>query len=344
MVQCNLRIDQFTLSLIQQKSLFDIIQEKVPLGTKNSRGWYDCVCPVCNDHSARAGFISEAGFTTFSDWNCGAKFKYEEGSGKLSKNARQILEAFGITKADLTAIRSVLLQAPKEESEISFDELKKINLVTPEVPLPEKSHLIGADHHEELQIPIAEYLEKRKIDPVKVRAYFSLHPRYLNRVIIPYFRENKIIYWQARRIDEEKKNRYLNSPVARDAVMYGYDRLYDYDPAPLFVSEGVFDAMTLDGVCILGSSLNQAKCEVLKKSRRRIIFVIDRDRTGGSLAEQVLENGWELSFVDRRTADANDSVQRFGLPFTIYTLMKNATRNTTLSMLGVLEGRLGTYK
>ncbi len=324
--------------------MFDIIQEKVPLGAKNSRGWYDTRCPICHDKKERFGFFHDGIYTSGYDYNCGAKFKYEEGTGKLSKNAREILEAFGITRDDLTAIRSAILQAPKEETDIKLDELKKVKLITPEVPLPNKSYPIGADHHEELQIPIAEYLEARHIDPLKVQAHFSLDPRYLNRVIIPYLRDGKIIYWQARAILDDVKPRYLNSPIARDAVMYGYDRLYNYDPSPLFVNEGVFDAAVLNGIGICGSSLNTAKIEILRKCGRRLIFVIDRDKTGGELAKQVLENGWELTFVDRRASDANKSVQLFGLPFTVYTLMKNVTRNPAMSMLGVLEGRLGTWR
>ncbi len=332
------------MNFIQQKSLFDIIQEKVPLGAKNSRGWYAVRCPICHDKKERFGFFHDGIYTSGYDYNCGAKFKYEEGTGKFSKNAREILNAFGITRDDLTTIRSVILQEPKEEGEIKLDELKKIKLDTPEVPLPNNSYLIGADHHEELQIPIARYLEARHVDPIKTQAYFSLSPRYLNRVIIPYFRNDKIIYWQARAILDNVKPRYLNFPITRGAVMYGYDRLYNYDSSPLFVNEGVFDAIVLNGISICGSSLNAAKIEILRKCGRRLIFVIDRDKTGSELAKQVLENGWELTFVDRRANDANQSVQLFGLPFTIYTLMKNVTRNPAMSMLGVLEGRLGTWR
>ena len=79
-------------------------------------------------------------------------------------------------------------------------------------------------------------------------------------------------------------------------------------------------------------------------------IVIDRDKNGGELGKQVIDNGWELSFVDKRAADANDSVVKFGLPYTVYTLLKNATKtlttdsSKTLLNLGVLEARLGKFK
>jgi hypothetical protein len=336
--------------MIQQKTLADIIQQKVALGMPNPRGFYDVRCAVCNDHLDRGGFKFDSDFTGYSCYNCGSKFKYEEGSGKLSRNAKQILADFGITAEDLTSIRSAMFVAPKEESEISLDDLKRVKLDTPEVALPDRSYPLGHDGHDELQAPLIEYLISRKIDPLGVNAFFSLDPKYLRRVIIPYYRDGKIIYWQARSVDDGVKPRYLNSSAARDAVMYGYDRLFTYDPSPLFVTEGVFDAIVLSGICILGSSLNAAKIEVLKKCRRRVIFVIDRDKTGGELGKQVLSNGWELSFVDKRAADANRSVQLFGLPFTIHTLLQNATTKTDkdgsniMLALGVTLGKLGAYR
>lgn len=336
--------------MIQHRTLSEIIQSKIVLGPINSRGFYDVRCQVCGDQKGRGGFKFDDEYCGYSCYNCSSKFRYEEGTGKISRNARQVLEAFGITKDDLSAIRSAMFSAPPEEGEISLEDLKKVKLHTPEVALPESSYPIGADHHEELQLVVAEYLEKRKIDPIGVNAHFSLNPKFLRRVIIPYMREGKVIYWQARAIDNDTKPRYLNSPAGRDAVMYGYDRLFTFDPTPLFITEGVFDAISINGICILGSSLNAAKIEVLKRCRRRVIFVIDRDKTGGELGKAVLENGWELTFVDRRAADANESVRMFGLPFTIYSLLKNATdktnatASTALLNLGVLEGRLGVYR
>lgn len=336
--------------MIVQSTLAEIIQSKLALGAPNPRGFVDVRCPICNDSKPRGGFKFDDVSTGYSCYNCNSKFKYEEGTGRFSKNARQILEAFGITREDLVPIRSALFSVPKEETEIKLEELQKVKLVTPTVALPEKSHPIGAEHHEEIQLPIAEYLVERGIDPLKINAHFSLDPRYLGHAIIPYMRDGKIIYWQARNIDRTAKRRYLNSPTARDAVMYGYDNIYNWAPEPLFVTEGVFDAIVLDGVGILGSSLNAAKLEILKKCRRRLIFVIDRDKTGGTLGHQVIENGWQISFVDKRASDANDSVVRFGLPYTIYSLLKNVTVTTnnyapsTILDLGVLEGRLGRFR
>lgn len=332
--------------MIEQRSLADIIQSKVALGSANARGFFDVRCAVCHDAKARGGFKFDTETTGYSCYNCSARFRYEEGSGKLSKNAKEVLEAFGISRDDLTALPSSLL-SPKvqTEADITLQEMRKVKLHTPEVPLPARSFPIGHDGHEELQLPIAEYLLSRRIDIDKVRPYFSLEPRFLRRAILPYWRDGRMIYWQARAIDDDIKPRYLNSPATRDAVMWGYDNLFTWSPKPLFAAEGAFDAAVLDGICLLGSSLNEAKVEVLKRSRRRIIFIMDQDKTGDHLASQALDNGWEITYLDKTGMDANKSVQEYGLPYTIYVLLKNATRDRVKLSMGHLNARLqGSFR
>jgi len=331
--------------MLEQKTLASIIQERVVLGSISPTGFYNLRCPVCNDHSERGGFKFDGDFTGYSCWNCQSKFKYEEGTGKLSKSAKDILEAFGITREVLRELTSSIFLKPPEESEISLEAVTKVKLHTPEIAFPDRTRALLSDGHEELQEPLLEYLLARKIDPLQQTFYFSLDPKMLRRVIIPYWRDGKLIYWQARTIDPIKP-RYKNPSTAKDAIIYGYDQLHSYEAAPLFVTEGVFDAIMVDGICILGSSLNVAKLEILKRTKRRLIFVIDRDQTGGELGKSVLANGWEITFVDLRANDINDSVVKFGMPFTAYSLLKNATTKdnmlqSSISLnMGLMEARL----
>ena len=332
--------------MLEQKTLASIIQERVVLGSISPTGFYNLRCPVCNDHSERGGFKFDGDTTGYSCWNCASKFKYEEGTGKLSKNAKDILEAFGITREVLRELTSSIFLKPPEESEISLDNVTKVKLHTPEIAFPDRTRALLSTGHEEMQEPILEYIIGRRIDPLQHTFYFSLDPKFLRRVIVPYWRDGKLIYWQARSIDDGVKPRYKNPSVAKDAVIYGYDQLHSYEQAPLFVTEGVFDAIMVDGICILGSSLNAAKIEILRRTKRRLIFVIDRDQTGGELGRQVLDEGWELTFVDIRARDINDSVVRFGLPYTAFSLLKNATTKgnmlqSSISLnMGLMAARL----
>lgn len=313
--------------MIKSKLLWDLVQENIQLGSPNSAGWRPLRCLVCNDHSERAAFMHDGIYTGANCFNCGMKFRYEEGSGKLSRDARHILEAFGISKQEIDAVLGSSFFNPKVEpkKDITLESLKpQVSLYTPEIELPPKSYPLGADHHDELQAPLIEYVLSRKLDPLKLHAHFSLDPKYLNRVILPCMRDGKVIFWQARSITGEKP-RYLAPGLSKEAVLWGYDSLWrDYD-LPLFVTEGIFDAATVDGVALLGSKLNESKLEVLRKSRRQKVFVIDRDKNGQALAEIALANGWMITFPPADVEDTNKSAQKYGKLFTIWTLMKNTT-------------------
>lgn len=330
--------------------LWDLIKDRIHL-KPSSNGWMSTRCAVCNDHSDRCGFISDDIYTGMSCFNCHSRFRYEEGSGKFNRNIKEILRAFGITDQDLQSIAATLFfnKGDASDKEITLASLKTVNLHTPEIAFPEKVFRLGSDSHEGLQTPLIEYLLDRQVDPEKF--FFSVDPKYLRRVIIPFWRDGKLIFWQARSIDKDVKPRYKNCSVSKDAIIYGYDKLFTYSDEPLFVTEGAFDAESSNGICILGSSLNAAKIEILHKTKRRIIFVIDRDSNGSMLGGEVIKQGWELTFVDPRAEDVNDSVNKFGRLYTLYSLVQNATNKNNknddqkLSLdLGILEARLRKSK
>lgn len=263
----------------------------------------------------------------YNCFNCGTKFIYEEGSTSLSRTGKRVLSAFGIPESDIQLVLGSSFFNQKEESKIiTLDSLQtKVNLFTPEIALPPRTYPLGVEHNEEHQVPIIEYLTRRKIDPLRVNAHFSLDPKMLRRVILPCIRDGKIIFWQARSIDQDVKPRYIAPVISKEAVMWGYDNIWRSRTAPLFVTEGIFDAEPVDGVALLGSKINDSKLEVLNRVKRPKVVVVDRDLNGGTLGQIALDLGWEVSFVHESAKDVNHSVQRFGRLFTIWNLMQNRT-------------------
>jgi hypothetical protein len=85
--------------------------------------------------------------------------------------------------------------------------------------------------------------------------------------------------------------------------------------------------MVVDGVAILSSQLSAAKVKLLSESPRRLIFVIDKDKNGRHLAEDVLSKGWEIAFAPDGSDDINHSISRFGLTYTIHGLMQSVTKD-----------------
>lgn len=312
---------------MKQQTLQELIERKVVLGKQSAKGFRALRCQVCHDHSERAGFRFDGMEIQYNCFNCGSKFHFTEGDTSVSKNARRILECYGITREELNEVTGSSFLLKKAETKvITLTSMKpQISLYTPEVKLPPNSHPLGSDFCDELQAPIIEYLLNRSIDPLRINAHFSTDPKFLNRVIIPCMREGKVIFWQARTILPGVKPRYMSPSVVKDAVLWGYDNIFKNYDQPLFITEGIFDAEPLDGIALLGSKLNEAKLEILNRSRRRKIVVVDRDDNGSALAEMALAHGWEITFTAIGAGDVNKSVQTRGRLLTIWDLLKNAT-------------------
>jgi hypothetical protein len=322
---------------MQQLKLEDLIREKISLGKTDSRGFYSFKCQCCHDYKVRAGFKFEHNMIGYNCWNCGKAGKYEEFSGKISKNMRGILNAYDIDDSEISTVvnSAFFFKKEEEESSISLASLAKVNTITPIVTLPSKSFKLGSTaDFSEYQEKIINYLISRKVNFDKYPFYFSLNDRYINRVVVPFYRDGALVYWQARAIDDNKK-RYENAMVSRDAVIFNVDKLFNHTNAPLFVAEGIFDAMMFDGVAILGSKLTPAKLELLKKSTRKLIFVIDKDKNGKHLAEEVIRHGWKIAFSPEGTEDLNTSVQRFGLIWTANELVKSIPKNADAERLAI---------
>jgi hypothetical protein len=294
-------------------------------------------CPICGDYKPRGGFLFSENQIGSSCFNCTeANSVYEEFSGKLPFKFRRILNGLGFDDSDIDAvIGSHFFNKSAEASEITLESLQKINTVAPPTKLPDGTFQIGHDGFVEQQVPLVEYLIERKIDLDRYKFFFSVEDRFKNRVIIPYYRQGKLIYWQARDITGKAKDRYLNAPVSRDAVMFNIDLLNHLSSLPIFVTEGVFDAIPVNGICILSSKLSDAKRQLLSTTRRRLIFVIDKDANGFKLGTEALERGWDITFAPVGTDDINHSIQRFGISWTVHQLMMHIPKNNSSAQLAL---------
>lgn len=300
-----------------------MIEARVPW-QQSGTGWLVGKCPLCNDYKVRGGFKFEDEQVIYNCWNCSTASRYTEFSGQMSKKFRSVLHAFNIDDDEIRSVVNTALFFKKGESDkITLSKLTKVNTTTPPVKLPAKSFPLGHPEFVDYQEKLVDYLVDRKVNFDRYNFFFSLEPRFLNRIIIPYYRSGQLIYWQARHIDNAEKLRYDNAPVSREAVMFNMDELNSYSDLPLFVCEGIFDAMMVNGVALLGSRLNEAKVDLISKSSRRIVFVIDKDKNGRTLAKEVLDHDWEIAFAPSGTEDLNESVRRFGLCYTARELIKS---------------------
>jgi hypothetical protein len=317
--------------IVDNKKIVDLINESIPFRNNASSGWLVGKCSLCNDYKERAGFKIDGDDVFYNCFNCSTSSSYKHSDGRVSKNFKRVLNSYGIQDGDIDrAIGSGFFLRKDEPNKITLKDVSGPVLQTPEVKLPPKSFKLGStDEFAQYQEKLLNYLLSRKIDVFKYPFYFSMEEKYLNRVIVPFYRAGKLIYWQARSIDHSEKQRFLNCPAKRDAVIFNFDRLFDRTPVPLLVSEGIFNALIFNGISLIGSKLNESKIHFLSKTQRRLLFVIDKDANGKSLAYSVLANGWDITFTPGGTKDVNQSAVKYGKIWTAKQLIQNIPKDAS---------------
>ena len=303
------------------KKVLDIVQAHVGYGKVSTKGFHQLKCPICHDYQPRLGIKLEGDNVGANCFNCGFKARYSESDGRLSKNFKKLLKAFGVPEEEIEAHASQSFFQPKSDAPITLESITKVNLYAPEIKLPDHSYRIKLDN-----CPLENaYLRSRKLDYSAYPFYVSSDKKLKNRIIIPFYRNGKVIYWQARSILDERP-RYKNCDVSKEAVMFGMDRLWFNSLRPLFISEGVFDALHVDGVALIGSTINEAKRHLLQQSRRDKIFVIDYDKNGCTLAENVIQYHLGKLTTLGPGLDINKSVNEYGKLWTFYKLIENVPK------------------
>jgi hypothetical protein len=186
-----------------------------------------------------------------------------------------------------------------------------------------------------------EYLTSRGIDWQSYPFYCvkrNNHPdnsRWYGRLIIPIYKDNKLIFYQGRDLTDMHQKKYLSATAARDTIMYGYDKLLLHTSDPLYVVEGFFDAFALNGVAVFGNKLTPQQIYWLNRSTRTKVVIPDRVGDGFLLAEQAIELRWKVSSLDRgdHCKDVNDSIVENGLLYTMKTIVDNTTEGAVATML-----------
>jgi DNA primase len=93
----------------------------------------------------------------------------------------------------------------------------------------------------------------------------------------------------------------------------------------VIVTEGVFDALSINGVAVLHADINDAQARVVRSLEREVIVVPDQDLPGMRLVERAVELGWSVSMPEWPSGvkDVNDAVICMGRLATLLTIMQH---------------------
>lgn len=297
------------------------------LPVKSSRtpsGWITINCPMCGDKRRRGGIITDAAKISYNCFNCGYKTGWAP-SPSLGKKYKELAGRLGVSDKEIHTLQLELLKHSTELDSLGDTEyvysIAKFNTVE----LPEDAQTIDSlpDDHD-----LKQYAVERGI----LGTYPLLHFGDLankRRVIVPFTYNGELIGWVGRHIAPPNKNtpKYLLN--TQPGYVFNVDKFADSEREIVIVTEGIFDAILVDGVSVLGNSVSADQAHLIDKLGKRVILCPDRDKAGKQLINQALELGWEVSFPPWHAdcKDAADAAQRYGRLATVASIIAHATAN-----------------
>lgn len=170
-----------------------------------------------------------------------------------------------------------------------------------------------------------DYLLKRKVNLDKYEFY--VNPNSKNRaqygIIVPYTYKNKIVGNTTRYIDN-KIPKFINDQ--QQGYVFNIDN-QNSDWTVCILVEGIFDAISIDGVATMHDDISNEQASVLSQLNKKIIFVPDQDKTGLKVTDRALELGYHVSLPEWGSGvkDVNDAVVKYGKLPTLLSILEHAT-------------------
>ncbi|CAB5214672.1 DNA primase [uncultured Caudovirales phage] len=312
--------------------------------TNSTSGWisFNGVCCPHNGESpdtrGRGGLVMNPdGGISYHCFNCSYKASYVPGR-HLTYKFRKLLSWLGanegtIKRLVIDAIRIKDLVAPEQIVETVEQEEIKFKAR----PLPEEArtltalasaYILSNSNMPEEYVDSVNYVTSRSIDTNKYPFYWTPETQYNlhRRVIVPFTWRNEIIGYTARAVTDEVKPKYHNSHEPN--YVFNVDRQL---PTSKFVivCEGPFDAMSIDGVAILGNHCHEQQADIIDSLTREVIVVPDTDRAGRNLVKQAIEYGWSVSFPEwmGKHKDINSAVIEYGKLFVLKSILSAKQSN-----------------
>lgn len=270
----------------------------------------------------------------FSDgvvYNCfNCKFSTSWLPGRpISEKFKSLCNWLGASDDD---IRELIFEALKTESTEYKPEafVEKVKFTAKELPegamsiaewvnsayLPDIAKDIG---------PVIDYVIARGFDPMSKNFYWSPAPGFIDRVLLPYYYDGKIVGSTARKIGAGKP-KYVSDQ--HPFFVFNVDEQEELNKY-VFVVEGQFDALSIGGVALLTNEVSDQQARIINNIGKEVIVVPDRDKAGTVLIDQAHDLGWAVAFPSwgPEIKDPADAVQKYGKLFVIVDVLKTATTN-----------------
>lgn len=287
------------------------LQAHLPALKRNTNGWLTMNCPVCvqngqprQDTKHRGGIKFEQDRVGYHCFNCGYTTGWRPGQ-RLGIKLIKFMRAIGIDEGEIQRLKIQLWDQVVEDNETTVHEPFK-KPAWPEIDFPWEV--------QDITLEAAEYLDKRGVLEL---AEWLTSPSSIqgmnNRVILPFVDDDKLVGYNARWIGDAPKGTSKVIASRPASFVYNLDRQSQTRKYTI-VTEGEYDALTLDGVAIMTNSISPEQAKIIEDIDNEPVVLPDRDRAGMQLALQAADLGWSVAFPEwpEGVKDANDAAQQFG--------------------------------
>jgi hypothetical protein len=315
----------------------------------NSKGWqsFNAVCCPHNgesmDKRGRGGIIfNPDGGVSYHCFNCQYKAAYTPGH-PLPYKFRKLLDWLGVDDA---TIHRLVIDALREKERQELLGIIKPEVVKEEVKVNFKKRSLPPESMSFLElvtfyeladslsypdnlVKAVEYVDKRKINMQRYNFYVSPDIKFKmdKRVIVPFTWKGDTIGYTARTFVDGVKPKYQTE--VDSGYVFNIDK-QERDWKFVLVSEGIFDAISVDGVACMGSDITKQQVDLIESLDREIIVVPDWNKSGQKLIDVALANKWSVAFpVWAETCeDINDAVVKYGKLFVMKAILDSVERSS----------------
>lgn len=302
----------------------DTLQTYLPSKRKHTpSGWISFNAPCCDDKRQRGGFIVNAGdAVSYHCFNCGFKCSWQPGR-HISQKMNQFMRNLNIPDDTISQLRLEALKLDDNNTAEIRSIIPKFDVRA--LPLESEAIETLLDNPPEKLVPILEYMINRKIYPEDYKFYWTPKIGFSNRLIIPFLYKGEIVGWTARAVNDAKP-KYLSEQ--QPGYVFNLDAQHD-DREFVIVSEGPFDALSIDGCALLGAEIKDSQNWLLKQLNKELILVPDKDHEGPRTVEQAIEYGWSVSMPNwpDGVKDINDAVVKLGRLATLWLIVSAKESN-----------------
>lgn len=290
-------------------------------------GWISFNAPCCHhrgesrDRRQRGGLLINTSDYSFQYhcFNCNFKAGWRPGQ-LLTKNTRQLFSWLGLVDNEIARLNLYALKIRDSEHKQQDIVIKQIK----EKPLPDMAKPIETwlenDNYQDQLIPIINYItEVRGMNWLWYTWYWSPQPGYQDRVIIPFYLDNVIVGYTARKIYPGKPKYITDS---QPGYVFNLDKQLD-DRQFILLVEGQFDAISVNGCAIMTNEPSKEQIARLKILNKEIIVIPDKDPAGAKLIKAAIDNDWSVSLPpwEEHCKDVADAVKLYGRLYTMITIL-----------------------